>query len=448
MNRYRRLVWGLLFFFLTIACRYSHAAETPNVFLIISDDQAWTDYSFMRHPRVQTPHIDRLARESLTFTRGHVPSSLCCPSLASIITGLYPHQHRITSNDPSVPAGMTPIQFSQSPAFQAGREVMNRHLEAVPTLPRVLKEQGYLSLQTGKWWQGHYRRGGFTHGMTEGQRHGDRGLEIGRATMQPIYDFLELSKKEHKPFFVWYAPLMPHEPHTPPERLLKKYQQETVSPRIARYWGMVEWFDETVGELLGYLDKQDLAKDTMVVFLADNGWIQSPDRGSYAPKSKQSPYEGGLRTPLLLRWPGKVQPRTSEIPVLSIDIMPTLLAAIGLQPTSEMQGINLLDEQAVSNRKAVCGECFTHNAVDPNDPAASLRWRWTIEGPWKLIIPDAINEPNEQAELYDLVKDPHENTNLASQHADVVARLSARLNSWWNPVRHRSESSRAPKAFR
>jgi uncharacterized sulfatase len=85
----------------------NHAAEPPpNIVLIISDDQAWTDFSFMQHPHIRTPNLDRLARESLTFTRGYVPSSLCCPSLASIITGLYPHEHKITGNDPIAPEGM------------------------------------------------------------------------------------------------------------------------------------------------------------------------------------------------------------------------------------------------------------------------------------------------------------------------------------------------------
>src|SRR5436190_15589357 len=83
-------------------------SSPPNIVLIISDDQAWTDFSFMGHPHVQTPHLDRLANESLTFTHGYVPSSLCCPSLASIITGLYPHQHKITGNDPIAPKGMKP----------------------------------------------------------------------------------------------------------------------------------------------------------------------------------------------------------------------------------------------------------------------------------------------------------------------------------------------------
>jgi arylsulfatase A-like enzyme len=416
------------------AAEKPQTAQRPNIVVIISDDQAWTDYSFMGHPHVRTPHIDRLARESLTFRRGYVTSSLCCPSLASIITGLYPHQHKVTSNDPPMPKGMTPAEFSKSPEFQSGREAMTRHLEAVPTMPRVLKEQGYLSLQTGKWWQGHYSRGGFTHGMTQGQRHGDRGLDIGRKTMQPIYDFVELAHKEHQPFFIWYAPMMPHDPHTPPERLLQKYQAQTPSPHVARYWAMIEWFDETVGELLLHLDENHLANDTIVIFLADNGWIQNPDQDRYAAKSKQSPYDGGLRTPIMVRWPGKVQPRISEALASSIDLMPTLLAALGQPRTGTMQGINLLDAPAVGSRKAIFGECFTHTAVDLNRPAASLRWRWTIEGTWKLMVPDATNEPGQRAQLYDLAKDPREETDLAGVRPEIVARLSAQLNAWWNPA--------------
>jgi len=410
------------------------AAPPPNVVLIISDDHAWTDYGFMGHPHIRTPHIDRMARESATFTHGYVPSSLCCPSLASIITGLYPHQHKITSNDPPVPAGMTGAQFHRSPAFAEGREVMNRFLEAVPTLPRLLGEKGYVSLQTGKWWQGDFRRGGFTHGMTQGQRHGDQGLDIGRKTMQPIYDFIAASRREAKPFMVWYAPMMPHSPHIPPDRLLKKHSSHAPSPHVASYWAMIEWFDETIGELLDHLDEQKLADNTIVVYLADNGWIQSLDGDRYASKSKQSQYDGGLRTPIMVRWPGKVAPRMVEQPVLSIDIVPTILVAIGQQPHKEMPGIDLLDSTAVTSRKTICGECFTHNAVDLQNPAANLRWRWCVSGGKKLIVPDAKNEPDATAELYDLAADPTETNNLASEQPDSMTRLQRELDAWWNPA--------------
>jgi uncharacterized sulfatase len=270
----------------TPAADAGKAQESPNIVLIISDDHGWTDYSMMGHPNVRTPHLDRLASQGLVFRRGYVPSSLCCPSLGAIITGLYPHQSKITCNDPPVPAGAAAA--AKAAAFREGREVMCRHLEAVPTLPRLLARRGYLSLQTGKWWQGEYRRGGFTHGMTEGGRHGDAGLAIGRKTMQPIFDFIQTARRQNKPFFVWYAPMMPHSPHDPPQRLLDKYTPQTKSPHLARYWAMVEWFDETCGQLLDYLDQQRLADDTIVLYVADNGWVQDPE-GTGPLRSKLTP---------------------------------------------------------------------------------------------------------------------------------------------------------------
>lgn len=403
----------------------------PNIVMIISDDQAWTDYSFMGHAHIRTPNLDRLASQSLTFARGYVPSSLCCPSLASIITGLYPHQHKVTSNDPPMPAGMTMAQFRNSPAFNAGREVMNRHLEAVPTLPRLLAQKGYVSFQSGKWWQGDFTRGGFTQGMTHGERHGDAGLDIGRKTMQPVYDFIATARKDAKPFFVWYAPMMPHDPHNPLARLLEKYQGRTPSLPVAQYWAMVEWFDETVGQLLGHLDQQGLAANTIVVYVTDNGWIQDPNAPQYAPKSKQSPYDGGLRTPIIIRWPGRVTPQKSDALAMSIDLMPTLLAAIGQQPPRGLPGVNLLDAKAVRSRTGIHGECFTHTAVDLERPAASLRWRWLIEGDWKLIVPAPQNEPGASVELYDLARDPLEETNLAAAQPAAVKRLQGLLDRRW-----------------
>jgi uncharacterized sulfatase len=400
--------------------------------MIVSDDHAWTDYSFMGHPQIRTPNLDRLAAQSLTFTHGYVPSSLCCPSLASIITGMYAHQHRVTSNDPPIPAGMTGAQFQRSPAFQEGREVMNRYMDAAPALPRLLGQRGYRSLQTGKWWQGEFKRGGFTHGMTHGGRHGDEGLKIGRETMQPIYDFIGAARRENQPFFVWYAPMMPHTPHNPPERLLAKYRDQAPTPSVARYWAMCEWFDETCGQLLDHLDQQGLASNTIVAYVADNGWIQEPTADRYAARSKQSPNEGGLRTPIMIRWPGKVKPRKVEQPVLSIDLAPTLLTAAGARPPREMSGINLLNEKARAARKAIMGECFTHNAVDLARPASSLRWRWILEDGWKLILPAAQNEPDGKPELYHVTEDPMEEKELAATQPDRVRRLTKLLDGWWN----------------
>lgn len=414
----------------------SHAAS-PNVVLIISDDQAWGDYGFMGHPSVRTPHLDRLAAQSLVFPRGYVPSSLCCPSLASIITGRYAHQHGITSNDPTVSAAVKPRDKSKAPEFREGRHTMNGYMQKADTLPRLLAAQGYLSLQTGKWWQGHFSSGGFTHGMSlgdedHGGRHGDAGLKIGRETMQPIEDFLTTAQQQQKPFFLWYAPMLPHDPHNAPDRILEKYKAIAPSIHVARYWANIEWFDETCGQLLDSLEKRGLAENTIVVFLADNGWIQDPAAPKFAAKSKQSPNEGGLRTPIMLRWPGKVAPRRSDALATSLDIFPTLLKTLGQPVAKDLPGLDLLDSTALAARHQFFGECFTHDAKDLAHPAASLRWRWMIDDDrYKLIAPAPQNQPGEAPELYDLSTDPTEEHNLAAQQPDRVATLLKKLDAWW-----------------
>jgi len=298
----------------------SAEAGLPNVVLIISDDQGWTDYGFMGHETIRTPSLDRLAGESALFTRGYVPSSLCRPSLATLATGLFPHQHRISGNDP---AG-----HRRSGGKQL-RERLIANIDRVPTLPRLLAEKGYLSHQSGKWWEGDFRRGGFTHGMTRGfpnpgGRHGDDGLKIGRQGMQPIFDFIDEARQRNKPFFLWYAP------------------------------------------------------------------------------------------------------------VSSVDLVPTILAACGLKPTADMQGLDLLEllRGRGPRRDTIFGETFAHDVADVDDPAKSLQYRWAIEGGrWKLIVPAA----GQGSQLYDLSADPHESKDLARAHPDVVERLAEKLDAWWKP---------------
>lgn len=406
-------------------------AEPPNILMIVSDDQAWTDYSFMGHPHIKTPNIDRLARESITFRRGYVPSSLCCPSLATILTGRYPHQHKITSNDPPLVPGLSGKSFYESDAFRTGRQRMNEHMRQVPTLPRLLSEHGYVSLQTGKWWQGHYSEGGFTHGMTRGQRHGDDGLKIGRETLKPIEDFIDEAMNDKKPWMVWYAPLLPHDPHTPPKEYLDRMRPLAPTEHVAKYWAMVEWFDSTVGQLLDSLDRRGLSENTIVVYVTDNGWIQDPNSTRYAPKSKQSPYDGGVRTPIMMRWPGHWSARESQDLAQSIDLVPTLLTAIGAKIPEGLQGIDLSDEERTRQRSAVYGECFTHNANNLDEPRENLRWRWIVRGEWKLIVPNESIEKGSGEELYHLSSDPLENHNLRKEQPSIAGDLLRELDQWW-----------------
>jgi len=358
--------------------------------------------------------------------------------LASILTGLYPHQHRVVCNDPPRPKGIVAAEYYGSRAYREGRERMAEFVESVPTLSKLLAERGYLSFQSGKWWQGRFSRGGFTHGMTMGDenrggRHGDAGLEIGRKTLEPILQFMDEAEQRGKPWLVWYAPMMPHDPHTPPERYLAHYRERTNALPVAKYWGMIEWFDETCGQLMDAVAARGLDEDTVVVYVTDNGWITDPVTGRFAPRSKQSPYDGGLRTPVLLRWPGRIRPGRVDVPVSSLDLMPTLLKLAGARVPEHLPGEDLLDTSALKRRGAVSGACFTHDAVDLNQPASGLRWRWRIEGRWKLIIPAAWNQPTDSVELYDLSRDPFEAVNLAAEEPARVRRMRREMDRWWAP---------------
>lgn len=406
-------------------------AEPPNVLMIISDDQAWTDYGFMGHDTIQTPHLDQLAAESAVFPRGYVPDSLCRPSLATLITGLYPHQHKISGNDPRFDRQPGRALQKQPEYLRLNAELI-QHIDRVPTLPRLLGDAGYLSLQTGKWWEGHYSRGGFTHGMTHGDpdrggRHGDDGLTIGREGLGPVSEFLD--EAGDQPWFIWYAPFLPHSPHNPPQRLLDKYTKAGKSIHVARYQAMCEWFDETCGDLLDMLDQRGLAENTLVIYVTDNGWIQNEDNPQYAPRSKRSPHEGGIRTPILLRWPGHIEPaRYDQTLVSSIDLAPTILNAAGLEATPEMPGINLLnvcEQDGQTDRDSITGAIYEHDVPDLNNASAGLMHRWIIQREWKLIQPATKADP---PELYNLTTDPHETHNRAEAEPPITSRLTNQLD--------------------
>lgn len=420
----------------------------PNIVMIISDDQAWTDYGFMGHEAIETPHLDRLAREGVLFRRGYVPTALCRPSLVTLLTGHYASVHGVTGNDPS-PKHAAP----NSARYNEQRAQLISYLDRFETLPEILQQRGYLSHQSGKLWEGSFRHAGFTHGMTrgfpeKGGRHGDDGLKIGREGMEPIAEFLDHAVEQSKPFFLWYAPFLPHTPHNPPERLLKKYQTPDRPFTVARYYAMCDWFDETCGQLVDLLKQRGVDKNTLIVYVTDNGWIQSPDKDGYAPRSKQTPYEGGVRTPIFFHWPEKLPAADRPELVSSIDIVPTILAAAGAPIPSGLPGLNLMPKMTTGDaidRERIFGEGFAHDIADIEDPEASLLYRWCIEGKWKLLLTydGEVNRytsthprDEKRPQLFDLVADPDEQQNVAGQHPEVVARLANAIEQWY-PVKKR-----------
>lgn len=444
----------------------------PNMVLIISDDQTYTDFGFMGSRFAETPHLDRLAAQSARYVNGYVPSSVCRPSLASMLTGLYPFQHKIHFNH-SPPGNSAYNRMNSKAEYVQARSRSFELIRAVDTLPRLLHDElGYRSFQTGKFWEGHFANAGFTEGMTvfdsaesdtHGKRvlasgeivahgNGDRGLAIGRETMQPIFDFVEQCDEE--PFLIWYAPFLPHRPHDPPERFLKRFRDRPEVPRHeVSYLASVCYFDHTVGQLMAFFEERQLAENTIFVVVVDNGWrpsvrraVSHPSDYEHTDRSKRAPFDEGLRTPILIRWDHHISPATHEELVSSIDIMPTLLAAVGLQgATGDLPGLNLL-EHALGNEplgqgRAVFGDIYPGDATSLENPARDIAYRWVRQGRLKLIVPHHHRgRPPwggylEREALYDVVADPNEQNNLIDDtvYAEQIAALRELLDAWWTP---------------
>lgn len=428
--------------------------------MIISDDHSWRDFGFLGNRLVRTPHIDALASRSARYPAGYVPMSLCRASLATLLTGLYPHQHGIYFNHP--PPGYGAMRSMTAAEYRATRAQTDRLIQAAPTLPAILARHGYASLQTGKFWEGHWANAGFNHGMTTAQPaerlgpvtgtrqqengewvahgNGDAGLVIGRETMQPIWDFID-RHAGHQPFFLWYAPFLPHTPYDAPPEFQRIAQAAGPPDWLLPYYANIAWFDATVGELLGHLAQKSLLETTLIVFVVDNGLRPDPARPTRQDaRSKYSQYEDGLRTPILLRWDGRIQPADHPQPVSTVDLAPTILAAAGLADriAPQMTGRSLLPSAlgiAPLAPDPVFGAIYPSDAASLDRPSHHVRARWIRHGNYKLIVPGAAPESKNPLplQLFDLAQDPGEQANLAHTpaHADLVTELRRQLDAWW-----------------
>jgi len=403
------------------------STETPpNIVWIIADDQAYTDFGFMGHDLVKTPNIDKLASDSALFPNGYVPSSLCRASLATLITGKYAFDHGICFND--APDGIP---------HDATFYFLDRQIP----IPQALKSAGYRSLQTGKFWEGVYTNGGFTDGMTEGQRHGDKGLRIGRKTMEPVDRFL--GDVGEDPFFLWFAPYLPHAPFNAAESYKEPFRGKGLGERAIGYYANISWLDDTVGELMTLLEESGKAENTVIMFIVDNGWLPNRDGESFRdlqnrrlkfdPRSKSSPYEGGVRTPVFVKWPEKIPAGTYDDLVSSIDLFPTTLSMAGLPQIDGLDGVDLLPfmQQTMSlSERTIFGEIYYHTSVDLDDPNVNVTHKWARKGDWKLIV-NVFDK--DKVELYNLSNDPMERSDLAAlpEHQDRINGIKAEIEAWW-----------------
>jgi len=194
--------------------------------------------------------------------------------------------------------------------------------------------------------------------------------------------------------------------------------------------------------LMKHIDDSGIAKNTLVIYVTDNGWIQT-EKGSYGPRSKRSPYEGGTRTPIMFRWPGVIPVADRPELCSSIDIVPTILAAADAKGPHDFPGLNLLPHlksgKAIERNK-LFGESFAHDIADIENPQGALLHRWVIRGHDKLLLtydgsPGKMKYPAQDGapQLFNLKDDPSEKMNLAEKNPQVVKELSALLEEWYVP---------------
>jgi uncharacterized sulfatase len=211
---------------------------------------------------------------------------------------------------------------------------------------------------------------------------------------------------------------------------------------------MCEWLDQTVGDLMNHLKEKSLDQNTLVVYTTDNGWIQSEKHNRYAPRSKRSPYEGGVRTPIMFKLPGVIQPEMNRSTLVSnIDLVPTVLSFLNVT-NDQLPGINVLDKKKSDKRETLFIECYNHDILNVEKPSETVLYKIALNQKWKLMLPNtkmvvkSFDTPQEQyygyysnePQLFDLENDPDEQNNLADQYPEIVSKMSHQIGEWWQPL--------------
>jgi uncharacterized sulfatase len=400
----------------------------PNLVLIIGDDHGYPDSGFMGSALVQTPNLDRLAREGTVFRNGYATASICRPSLRSLLTGLHP------------------VQWNARLAQLRREGVERRPAESIlgfTTLPSLLRARGYASFQGGKFWEGTWALAGFDAGMQltgDGVFRTEEGKPLGReAGIEPVRHFLDAHAG--RPFFLWFAPMLPHVPHDPPEAYRALYRGRGLTPDAELYYANVTRLDAVVGELRAELERRGLLERTLLVYVADNGWDQAPD---YArdhilldgPRGKGTLYDLGLRTPVVVRWPGRVPEGVARDELVSsVDLFPTLLDYAGAAVPANLPGASLrplLEGRGRWERETVIDAIDNPRGGLGHPPEQTRSGRgWHLRnGPWHYLWFEGDGE-----ELYDLSADPREQHDLSRSRAPLAGRFRAAIHSWHRRLR-------------
>ena len=437
---------SLSLLFLLFICHVVQSAERPNIVFIFADDWGWGDLGCHGHPYLETPNIDRLAKEGTDFHRFTVASGVCSPSRTAVMTGHFPARYSIDGH------------FAWVPSNQK-RNMPDWLDPQAPLLSRFLREAGYSSAHYGKWHlsndmipdapfltaYGYDDYGAFNCSGPQMYVHDD---------VKSAIPFIEQSKAKGKPFFV---NLWIHEPHTPfhvDPKLQKRFAE--LGEKDAIYAATLFHADLRIGQLLDALDRLKLTRNTLVIFSSDNGPARgAPDAaltlgydsatglgyGIGAAKGitagrrayKGALLEGGIGVPFIARWPGKV-------PAGKVDVT-SILSAVDLLPTfCDLAGVKLpasYKPDGLSQVKALKGKgdslrkkplFWRIGAPWPARDSKPEHWvsYAVVDQQWKLCL----NKDRDFSELFDLMKDPLETKDLSKSNPNAVKRLSSLLETW------------------
>lgn len=457
---------ALLLLTLLLCCPPLPAARTPNILFILADDLGWSDLACQGHRWHETPHLDRLAGEGMRFTQAYAPAPICSASRAAYLTGKTParlHFEFVTKDKPGSQNLRQPLQSPPYPEDLPLAEI---------TTAELLAGGGYHTAFFGKWhlnrhhggylgWspthgplqqgfaEGDADFGGHSYAYFKGGDRSDLPLREGEFPPDSLTDkvIAFLRRPHERPFFLQWSHYYVHDPiHTRCRWLLEKYRRKlpagTPDERVA-YAAMVATLDHEVGRVLRALDESGLADNTVVIFTSDNGGHpnytgNAPHRGS-----KWNLYEGGIRVPLFVRWPGVVHAgRTSAEPVTGCDLFPTLrdiadLADDGIERDGRSFAALLRGkEEAAPARPLIWHFPFYHPEKNFAKAPASIgvddfvtsqtRPHSAIRlGRHKLLHFDE----DDRDELYDLESDPAELNDLARQQSALTQQLRQRLRA-------------------
>jgi len=440
------------------------SGDRTNFVFFLVDDLGWTDLGCFGSSFYDTPNVDRLAASGQRFTNAYAACPVCSPTRASIMAGKYPARMATTDYFGAAQPGGWKRNTRHLPASYEDRLA---HEEV--TIAEALKESGYATFFAGKWHlgpEGHWpesqgfdvNQGGITRGGPYGGKRyfspygnprledGPEGEHLPARLASEAVKFIE--EKKDEPFLAYLSFYSVHTPLIAREDLKEKYKARKAERGLEAEWGeegsrkvrmvqehavyggMIEAMDQAVGKVLDALDRLKLSEDTVVIFMSDNGGLSTseghPTSNLPLRAGKGWIYEGGIREPMVIRWPGVTEAGTvCEEPVTSTDFYPTMLEMAGLpaRPEQHLDGVSLvglLEEGEAPEREAIYWH-YPHYGNQGSAPAGAVR-----AGDWKLI------EWYEDGalELYDLSSDISEANDLAGEHPEKVKELHAMLIAW------------------